>query len=325
MSIEKTVNVFNSEDWYKKFDRFGTSDAPSAIDPNVQVKLTSGGASSTGTLITTFPLSTPTLTSFDFSMEVFWEAPTSYSPGDSYSVIVGDSNSIEIKFVFWSGYTNNGFSGTGIYWLVDNVAVGKSTVSPFGAGSGTWYPVRVAYKNSVVNTWTVYINSALALVYSDANNTEWKQISTNDAFIVSAYSGGGLRLNSWVRKLNLNYNANFPIQTSNTSAMPQKFYPSADDSTFSSARAAYTRVFYPRITLTAGAANEITKRKLVYENHDASSRMERLKLQAIGQSSMRLKETETLRFKAPNVNDARDALRRSRSRGYALPPKVVNR
>jgi hypothetical protein len=119
------------------------------------------------------------------------------------------------------------------------------------------------------------------------------------------------------------------IEKTNTALMPQKFYPSADDSTFSSARAAYTRVAYPRIGYanagSAGSAAEITKRNLVYGRRDAASRVERLKLQAIGQSSMRLKEIEELRFKAPNVNDARDALRRSRSHGYVVPPKVVNR
>jgi len=102
--------------------------------------------------------------------------------------------------------------------------------------------------------------------------------------------------------------------------MPQKFYPSADDSTFSSNRAAYARTLYPRITSSATAA-QITKQKLVYNRHDASSRMERLKLQAIGQSSMRLKETEKLQFKAPNVNDVREALSRTRSQGYVVPPK----
>ena len=49
--------------------------------------------------------------------------------------------------------------------------------------------------------------------------------------------------------------------------------------------------------------------------------MERLKLQAIGKSSLRIKETDNLQFKAPNVNDVRDALSRTRSQGYVVPPK----
>jgi hypothetical protein len=50
--------------------------------------------------------------------------------------------------------------------------------------------------------------------------------------------------------------------------------------------------------------------------------MERIKMQAIGQGSMRVKPGEELRFKAPNVNDPRDALRRMRSGGYVVPAKV---
>jgi len=80
------------------------------------------------------------------------------------------------------------------------------------------------------------------------------------------------------------------------------------------------RTHYPRITDTANAA-QITKQKLIYNRHDASSRMERLKLQAIGKSSLRVKETENIQFKAPNVNDVREALSRARAQGYVVPPK----
>jgi len=115
-----------------------------------------------------------------------------------------------------------------------------------------------------------------------------------------------------------------PVRTLQTGVMPKKFYPSADDSTFSSNRAAYMRTHYPRITDTAAAAN-VTKQKLIYNRHDASSRMERLKLQAIGKSSMRVKETENIQYKAPNVNDVREALSRARAQGYVVPPKFQNR
>lgn len=80
------------------------------------------------------------------------------------------------------------------------------------------------------------------------------------------------------------------------------------------------RTLYPRITNTA-TAGDITKQKLIFNRRDASSRMERLKLQAIGKSSMRVKENDTIQTKAPNVNDVRDALSRSRSQGYVVPPK----
>jgi hypothetical protein len=123
-----------------------------------------------------------------------------------------------------------------------------------------------------------------------------------------------------VRRIGLVYKAMMPVLTLQTGVMPKKFYPSADDSTFSSNRAAYMRTQYPRITDTA-AAGDITKQKLIYNRHDASSRMERLKLQAIGKSSMRVKETENIQYKAPNVNDVREALSRARAQGYVVPPK----
>jgi hypothetical protein len=150
----------------------------------------------------------------------------------------------------------------------------------------------------------------------------WQKVANNAGVTVSAWSGGGLQMELWVRKLGLTYIT--PI-SANTVAMPPKFYPSADDSTFSSSRAAYARTVYPRIAndATASTAEQITKQKRIYNRHDASSRMERLKLQAIGESSMRLKDSETLSFKAPNVNDARDAIRRTRSHGYVVPSKKL--
>jgi hypothetical protein len=84
------------------------------------------------------------------------------------------------------------------------------------------------------------------------------------------------------------------------------------------------RTHYQRITDTA-TAGEVTKQKLIYNRHDASSRMERLKLQAIGKSSMRVKETENIQYKAPNVNDVREALSRARAQGYVVPPKFQSR
>ena len=204
-------------------------------------------------------------------------------------------------------------------------AVLKSTTAPGprGTGQDLWYPVRIIYNKNAANTWTVIINGTTVLTYNDPNAQTWQQVDDNKGVTVSAVSGGGLQMSFFLRRLGLVYNAMFPILTATTSTMPQKFYPSADDSTFSSNRAAYARTLYPRITNVATAA-QITKQKLVYNRHDASSRMERLKLQAIGQSSMRLKETETLQFKAPNVNDVRDALSRTRSQGYVVPPKCQN-
>ena len=115
------------------------------------------------------------------------------------------------------------------------------------------------------------------------------------------------------------------MTTTNTGVMPPHLYPASSDSMFSTGRTTFVRTSAPTAVAAAAAtitAAEATKRKQIYDPHNASSRMERLKMQAIGQSSMRVKLGEELRFKAPNVNDPRDALRRSRSRGYVVPAKV---
>jgi hypothetical protein len=324
MSIEKTIESINYTNWYKNVTKSGTAVAQSftGTDPNVQLRLVNGETSSSGSVSYPDFLINPDLTSFEFNTEVYW-TPTDLSGGDNYQIRFGSTTTLTILFNFWDGYTNNDLSGQGVYILNSSgTAVLKSTTAPGprGTGQNRWYPVRILYNKNAANTWTVIINGTTVLTYKDPNAQTWQQVANNKGVTVSAVSGGGLKMIFYVSKLGLVYNAMFPIITSTTSTMPKKFYPSADDSTFSSNRAAYARTHYPRITNVATAA-QITKQKLVYNRHDASSRMERLKLQAIGQSSMRLKETETLQFKAPNVNDVRDALSRTRSQGYVVPPK----
>jgi hypothetical protein len=329
MSIEKTIESINYTNWYNKFIKNGTAigETPTGVDPNVQLRIVNGQTSSSGSVSYPDFLINPDLTSFEFNTEVYWTPTELTTGGDNYQIKFGSTTSLSILFNFWDGYTNNGLSGQGVYILnSSNAAVFKSTISPGpkGSGSDQWYPVRVLYNKNAANTWTVIINGTTVLTYSDPNAQTWQQAANNKGVTVSAVSGGGLKMIFFLRRLGLVYNAMFPILTATTSTMPQKFYPSTDDSTFSSNRAAYARTLYPRITNVATAA-QITKQKLVYNRHDASSRMERLKLQAIGQSSMRLKETETLQFKAPNVNDVREALSRTRSQGYVVPPKCQNR
>jgi hypothetical protein len=328
MSIEKTIESINYTNWYSKFIKSGTAAAvtPTGTDPNVQLRIINGETSSSGSVSYPDFLINPDLTSFEFNMEVYWTS-TALTGGDNYQITFGSTMRLSILFNFWDEYVNNGLSGAGVYILnSSNAAVFKSTTSPGprGAGENAWYPVRVLYNKNAANTWTIIINGTTVLTYSDPNAQTWQQAAENKGVTVSAVSGGGLKMIFYLRRLGLVFKSMMPILTATTSTMPQKFYPSADDSTFSSNRAAYARTFYPRITSSATAA-QITKQKLVYNRHDASSRMERLKLQAIGQSSMRLKETETLQFKAPNVNDVREALSRSRSQGYVVPPKFQNR
>ena len=322
--IEKTFESLNASNWYNKVTKSGTAAAETitGTDPNVQLRIVNGQTSSTGTISYTNFLINPELTSFEFTTDISWSS-TALDGGDNYQIRFGSTMTLSILFNFWDDYTNNGLSGQGVYILnTSGAAVLKSTTAPGprGTGANTWYPVRIIYNKNAANTWTIMVNGTSVLTYADPNVNTWQNTANNKGVALSAVSGVGLKMALSVRRLGLVYKAMMPVLTLQTGVMPKKFYPSADDSTFSSNRAAYMRTHYPRITDTAAAAN-VTKQKLIYNRHDASSRMERLKLQAIGKSSMRVKETENIQFKAPNVNDVREALSRARAQGYVVPPK----
>ncbi len=322
--IEKTFESLNATNWYNNVTKSGTAVAESftGTDPNVQLRLVNGQTSSSGSISYTNFLINPELTSFEFTTDISW-TPTALGGGDNYQIRFGSTTSLTIFFNFWTDFSNNGLSGQGVYILNSSgAAVLKTTTAPGprGTGQDQWYPVRVLYNKNAVNTWTVMVNGTTVLTYADPNVNTWQNVVNNKGVTVTAVSGGGLKMALSVRRIGLVYKAMMPVLTLQTGVMPKKFYPSADDSTFSSNRAAYMRTQYPRITDTA-AAGDITKQKLIYNRHDASSRMERLKLQAIGKSSMRVKETENIQYKAPNVNDVREALSRARAHGYVVPPK----
>lgn len=322
--IEKTFESLNASNWYNKVTKSNNAAAQpfTGTDPNVQLQIVDGTGGVFGSV--TYPdfLINPELNSFEFNTDIYW-SPTAGGGGDYYELIFGSTMQLRILFQFYNGYSNNGLSGAGVYIInTSGVAVLKSTTAPgpTGTGANTWYPVRVIYNKNAANTWTVMVNGTTVLTYADPNVNTWQNVSNNKGVTIYSYSGGSLRMVLFVRRLGLTYKAMMPVLTLQTGVMPKKFYPSADDSTFSSNRAAYMRTHYPRITDTAAAA-DVTKQKLIYNRHDASSRMERLKLQAIGKSSLRVKETENIQFKAPNVNDVREALSRTRAQGYVVPPK----
>lgn len=325
--IEKTFESLNPTNWYKLITKSGTAATQdlSGTDPNIQLRLVNGDTGPDGSISYSDFLINPELNSFEFNTEINW-TPTALGGGDYYQITFGSTMPLTIFFSFWDDYGVNPsqpFTGQGVYILnAAGTAVKKSTSTsaPRGPGQDQWYPVRILYNKSDANTWTVIVNGTVALTYTDPNVNIWQRIANNKGVNVNAHSGGGLKMALSVRRLGLTYKSMMPVLTIQTASMPQKFYPSADDSTFSSNRAAYMRTLYPRITDTS-TAGQVTKQKLIYNRHDASSRMERLKLQAIGKSSMRIKETDNLQFKSQNVNDVRDALSRTRSQGYVVPPK----
>lgn len=328
-SNQKIITPLTENDWHLKVTRTGVAEPPTGSNPNVQVRLINIQQSQSGFLTYSDFSINPYLVSFEFNMEVLWIPIAPNTGGDSYTVSFGSSNKFSIFFNFWDDYGINQnypahLRGAGVYILNSaGYPLVKGSAISKGPGENQWFPVKITYDKTASSTWNVFVNNVLAVTYNDPNvlkEDSWHKTSNNTSLIVSAHSGGGLKMQLFVRKIALTHKS---IVVANAYTMPPKFYPSSDDSTFSSSRAAYVRTMYPRIANDASKINaeQVTKQKKIYNRHDASSRIERLKLQAIGESSMRLKESDSLSFKAPNVNDARDALRRTRSHGYIVPPK----
>jgi hypothetical protein len=202
-------NILSSNNWYSLMTSGGTAQAAAVADPYAQSQLVDGVASQGGNWsYASVPIST--YANMFFEASVFW-----VGSGDEYNIQIGDTTAnggqgIKIMFTFWSGYSNNGFSGTGIYLLKNGVALAKSLVSPAGAGSATWFGVQVIYQKSTTNTWQVNINGVSALTYSDANAITWAE-SAGNFLSMGAWSGSDLQISVWIRQLNLN--ANFAYVT----------------------------------------------------------------------------------------------------------------
>jgi hypothetical protein len=195
------LNIMNSNNWYTVMTAGAVASALAGTDPYVQSQLVAGTANTGGHWYYN-SLSMSTYANFAFDAQIYWTGS-----GDFYSVGFGDTTAngnqgIRILFNFWSGYSNNGFSGTGIYILKNNVALAKSNTSPNGAGANAWFPIRVIYTASVTNTWQVFINGVSALTYSDSNAISWAA-SAGNSMSISAWSGGGLQISVWIRQLNL--------------------------------------------------------------------------------------------------------------------------
>jgi hypothetical protein len=202
-------NVLNANNWYSLMTRAGTAAVVSGTDPFVQSQLVASAPSTSGDWsYNSVPIST--YTNMFFEAQVFWNGS-----GDLYSVGFGDTTAngwegIRINFMFWSGYSNNGFGGTGIYLLKNGVALAKSNTSPNGAGANTWFNIQVIYQKTTTNTWQVNINGVSALTYNDSSVVTWAASAGNN-FSINASSGGGLQISVWIRQLNLN--ANFAYVT----------------------------------------------------------------------------------------------------------------
>jgi hypothetical protein len=204
------LNVLNSNNWYSTMTAGAVAAALASTDPFQQSQLVNSTQNQDGYwYYNNVPIST--YANFAFDMQVYWSGS-----GDNYSVTFGDTTAaggqgIRVLFNFWSGYSNNGYSGVGIYLLKNNVAIAYSSTTPYGSGASTWFLVRILYNASTTNTWQVIINGVSALTYSDANVVSWAA-STGNYMSITAHSGGGLQISLWIRQVNLC--ANFAYVTS---------------------------------------------------------------------------------------------------------------
>ena len=202
-------NVLNANNWYSLMTVGAVSAALAGTDPFVQSQLVAS-VPNTGGFWSYNSVPISSYTNMFFETQVFWNGN-----GDFYYVSFGDTSAngfqgIRIMFMFWSGFSNNGFGGTGIYLLKNGVALAKSNTSPGGAGANTWFGFQVIYNKSTTNTWQVNINGVSALTYSDSSVVTWAA-SAGNFFAIGANSGGGLQISVWIRQLNLN--ANFAYVT----------------------------------------------------------------------------------------------------------------
>jgi len=197
--------IFDETNWYSiMVPDIPSGSTTTGSGPLVQSNLVNGTLSAYGK----WSYSSVPFASYSalyFSEEIYWDPATGYGAGDEYYITFGAQSStfeqgIVIKFMFLPGYSNNGFSGVGIYLLKDGLAVAKSTTLPNGAGPRQWFTVSVTYTRSITNTWQVNIDGVSGLTYSDSNALTWAA-SAGNWFIVGATSGNSLRMSLFVRRL----------------------------------------------------------------------------------------------------------------------------
>jgi hypothetical protein len=117
--------------------------------------------------------------------------------GDYFSIRI---ENIIISFMLWSGYSNGGFSGAGVYVIKANTGVAVAYSSNITFLYNAFTPIQVIYNNSTTNTFIISYNGNVVLTYSDS-------ISWPDSayFEIRAHSGIGLQLWLACRRLQLSY------------------------------------------------------------------------------------------------------------------------
>lgn len=128
--------------------------------------------------------------SFCFTYEVYHGGG-----GDYFDVRI---ENIKIRFMIWSGYSNGGFSGAGVYILnATDTAVAYSSNITFLYNA--FAPIQIIYNNSTTNTFIISYNGNVVLSYSAS--ISWP---TSSYFEIGAGSGG-LGLFFACRRLQFSY------------------------------------------------------------------------------------------------------------------------
>lgn len=204
----------NPLNWYTKLTAntvSGSAPNTTGSDPFVtsQMLYNVNGAYTSWTNV--FPIQTQNSFVFSFALN------TSSASADLVAFIIGSASTMSsgnkysngggwgVQFVTWSGYSNNGHSGTGIYLVnSSDVAVAYSSYTSWINGTAN---VVIQYTKGATSTWIVYVNNVFIFAYSDAGNPAWVLSS-----IASGYthwgvyaSTGGLAMNASILYLEMSY------------------------------------------------------------------------------------------------------------------------
>jgi hypothetical protein len=175
------------------------------VDPNVQVQLSDNNSSQfvqqNNILFNQFPVQN--YASFTLTLQFYY----AFSGGNHMYVFFGANNTqttsltnqYSILIVSYNGYSNNGFSGNGVYLL--NTAGTALAFFNTSFTQNAWNTFSVNYNRGASSTWNVTYNGTSCINYSDANNQQWINSSN-----VGNYWGIGASSNiltSYVRQVSM--------------------------------------------------------------------------------------------------------------------------
>jgi hypothetical protein len=178
----------------------------SGLDPNVQILLGDNNSNASigqnNIIYNQFPVQN--YASFTLTFQFYYN----FNGGNNMYIFFGSNNTQQvvnninqytILIMAYTGFSNNGFSGNGIY-LLNTVGTAIAYYST-GFTQNAWNTFTVNYNRSSVNTWSINYNGTSCINYSDSNNQQWI-----DSNISGNYWGIGSSSNiltSYVRQISM--------------------------------------------------------------------------------------------------------------------------